>query len=175
MFDRGAEYSVTDIARIAGANPRSVQHWAASGTLIAKSETDRKGTGIRRLFAADEAIIACVLQPLAERQTPVGEMQRIAFLIRDHLLTRDLARRGLLNKMILGTIQAWFVAFPEQDDPAAKIVEAGGEAGFEEIFRHMKEKPVALVIDLTAAFKGFRKQPSGPEERRLRLGKTSKK
>ncbi len=158
MFDRRAEYSVTDIARIAGANPRSVQHWAASKLLIAKSETDRKGTGNRRLFAADEALIACVLQPLAERQTPVGEMQRIAFLIRDHLLTRGVARRALLNKVILGSTQAWFVAFPEQDDPAAKIVQADDEADFEEIFRHMKEKPVALVIDLTAAFKGFREE-----------------
>lgn len=156
MFDRGAEYSVTDIARIAGANPRSIQHWAASGLLIAKSETNKKGAGSRRLFPADEAIIACVLQPLAERQTPVAEMQRIVFLIRDHLLMRGVARRAVLNKMILGTTQAWFVAFPEQDDPAAKIVEAGGEAGFEEIFRHMKAKPVAIVIDLTAAFKGFR-------------------
>ncbi len=156
MFDRRAEYTVTDIARIAGANPRSVQHWAASKLLIAKSETDRKGTGNARLFAADEALIACVLQPLAERQTPVAEMKRIAFLIRDHLLMRGVARRGVLNKMILGTTQAWFVAFPEQDDPAAKIVEAGGEVGFEEIFRHMREKPVALVVDLTAAFKGFR-------------------
>ena len=36
--------------------------------------------------------------------------------------------RALLNKMILGSTQAWFVAFPEQDDPAAKIVQAGGEA-----------------------------------------------
>lgn len=127
MFDRGAEYSVTDIARLAGANPRSVRHWAVSGILIPKPETNRAGTGNRRVFAADEAILACVLQPLAERQTPVGEMQRIALLIRDHLLTRGVARRALLNKMILGTIQAWFVAFPEQDDPAAKIVEEGGE------------------------------------------------
>ncbi|CAJ0849361.1 hypothetical protein AMST5_00114 [freshwater sediment metagenome] len=125
---------------------------------MAKAETDRKGTGNRRLFAADEAIVACVLQRLAERQTPVGEMQRIAFLIRDHLLKRGVARRAMLNKMILGSTQAWFVAFPEQDDPAAKIVQAGGEAGFEEIFHHMKEKPVALVIDLTAAFKGFREE-----------------
>ena len=156
MFDRAAEYSVVDIARLARANPRSVQHWAASGLLMAKSETDRKGTGSRRLFPADEAIIACVLQPLAERQTPVAEMQRIASLIREHLLQRGFSMRAQLNKMILGSTQAWFVAFPEQDDPAAKIVQAGGEAGFEEIFRHMKEKPVAIVIDLTAAFKGFR-------------------
>ena len=45
MFDRAAEYSVVDIARLARANLRSVQHWAASGLLMAKSETDRKGTG----------------------------------------------------------------------------------------------------------------------------------
>ena len=156
MFDRRAEYSVTDIARIAGANPRSVQHWAASGILIARPTTNRKGTGNRRLFAADEAVIACVLQPLVERQTPVGEMQRIAFLIRDELLTRGPARRGLLNKMILGSAQAWFVAFAEQDDPAAMIVQQGGGALFEAVFGQMKQKQVAIVIDLTATFRGFR-------------------
>ncbi len=156
MFDRRAEYSVTEISSIAGANPRSVQHWAASGILGAKPETERRGTGNRRLFAADEAIIACVLQPLAERQTPVGELLRIALLIRNELLMRGPGRRGLLNKMILGSTQAWFVAFVDQDDPAAMIVPEGDKGGFEDIFRHMKEKPVALVIDLTAAFKGFR-------------------
>jgi hypothetical protein len=160
MYDRRAKYTVTDIARIAGANPRSVQHWAASGILIAKPETNRAGTGNRRLFAADEAIIACVLQPLVERQTPVGEMQRIAFLIRDELLTRGPVRRGLLNKMILGSTQAWFVAFAEQDDPAAIILQKGGGAFFDEIFVQMKEKQVAIVIDLTAAFRGFREEKS---------------
>ncbi len=158
MFDRGKVYSVTEIASIAGANPRSVQHWAASGILTAKPGTDRRGTGNRRLFAADEALIACVLQPLAERQTPVGEMQRIAFLIRDEFLMKGPARRGLLNKMIIGSTQAWFVAFADQDDPAAMIVPEGDKARFDEIFRQMKEKPVALVIDLTAAFKGFRQE-----------------
>ncbi len=74
MFDRYKLYSVTELAHVAGANPRSVQHWAASGILVAKPETERRGTGNRRLFAADEALVACVLQPLAERQTPVGEM-----------------------------------------------------------------------------------------------------
>lgn len=156
MFDRRAEYSVTDIAHIAGANPRSVQHWAASGILMAKPETNRAGTGTRRLFAADEAIVACVLQPLVERQTPVGEMQRIAVLIRDQLLTRGPARRGLLYKMIQGSTQAWFVAFTEQDDPAAMIVQKGGGELFETVFDQMQQKRVALVIDLTAAFSGLR-------------------
>ncbi len=158
MFDRYKLYSVTELAHVAGANPRSVQHWAASGILVAKPETERRGTGNRRLFAADEALVACVLQPLAERQTPVGEMQRIAALMRNELLMRGAARRGLLNKMILGTTQAWFVAFVDQDDPAAMIVPEGDKARFDEIFRQMKEKPVALVIDLTAAFKGFRQE-----------------
>ncbi len=70
-------------------------------------------------------------------------------------------RRALLNKLILGSTQAWFVAFADQDDPAAMIVPEGDKARFDEIFRQMKVKPVALVIDLTAALKGFR-----DEERR---------
>jgi hypothetical protein len=163
MYDRRARYTVTDIARIAGANTRSVQHWAASGILIAKPETNWAGTGNRRLFTADEAILACVLQPLVERQTPVGEMRRIAVLIRNELLMRGFVRRGLLNKMILGSTQAWFVAFAEQDDPAAMIVQKGGGALFDEIFLQMKEKQVAIVIDLTAALRGFREEKNEEE------------
>jgi hypothetical protein len=160
MFDRRAEYSVTDIARIAGANPRSVQHWAVSGILMPKPETNRAGTGNRRVFAADEAIVACIMQPLVERQTPVGEMQRIAVLIRNEFLSRGVARRGLLNTILAGTKQAWFVCFPEQDDPAAMIVPEGGGESFEAVFGQMRQKHVAVVVDLTAVFKGLRTENS---------------
>ncbi|CAJ0849430.1 hypothetical protein AMST5_00124 [freshwater sediment metagenome] len=156
MYDRGAQYSVTDIARIAGANPRSVQHWAASGILMPKPETNRAGTGNRRVFAADEALIACVMQPLAERQTPVGELLRVALLIRDEFLARGAAERALLNTIISGKTQAWFVCFPEQDDPAAMIVQEGGNESFEAVFGQMQQKHVAIVVDLTAVFQGLR-------------------
>lgn len=160
MFDRGKEYSVTDLARIAGANPRSVQHWAASRILLAKPQTDRAGTGTRRLFSADEAIIACVMQALLERQTPVGEMLRVGFVIRDELLTKGFVRRGLAGKMIRGETQAWLVDFPGQDDPAAAIVQRGGGESFEKVFGLMKSEPIAIVIDLTAALRGLRAEES---------------
>jgi hypothetical protein len=156
MFDRKQEYSVTDIAHIAGANPRSVQHWAVSGILIPKPETNRAGTGNRRVFAADEAIIACIMQPLAERQTPVGELLRVAVLIRDYFLTRGAGERALLNTIISGMAQAWFVCFPEQDDPAAMIVRKGGGESFEAVFGTMQQKHVAIVVDLTAVLQGLR-------------------
>lgn len=160
MLDRRKEYTVTDLARIAGANPRSVQHWAASRILLAKPQTDRAGTGTARLFGADEAVIACLMQALLERQTPVGEMLRVGFVIRDELLTRGPMRRGLLGRIARGEVQAWLVNFPNQDDPAAMILQSNSSDSFASVFAQMKEKPVAIVIDLTAALKGLQAEAS---------------
>ncbi|WP_424360182.1 hypothetical protein [Methylocystis parvus] len=157
-IDRRGEYTVAEIARAAGAKPRSVQHWAASGILLAIPQTNRAGTGTPRLFAGDEAIVACVMQALVARQTPVGELLRVSYILRDQFLTRGFSRRGILGKIIRGEAQAWLVDFPEQDDPAWKLVIKGGGESFETIFADMASTMVAIVIDLTAAFQGLREE-----------------
>jgi hypothetical protein len=58
------------------------------------------------------------------------------------------------------TCWGWSLHF-EQDDPAAIILQKGGGALFDEIFVQMKEKQVAIVIDLTAAFRGFWEERRG--------------
>lgn len=158
MVNRRAEYTVTEIARIAGAKPRSVQHWAASGILLPSPQTDRQGTGTARRFEGDEVVIACLMQPLLERQISIGEMLGIAFVIRDQLLTRGPARRALLGQIIRGERQAWFVYFPEQDEPMAFIVPEEAHESFNNVFEKMEASPIAFVIDLTTALKGLRSE-----------------
>jgi hypothetical protein len=155
------EFTVTDLARIAGANPRSVQHWAASRILSPNPHTDRAGTGTRRLFSADEAVVACIMQPLLERQTPVGEMLRIALVVRGELLVGLGGRRRILDHILHGRSQGWLVIFPEQDDPVAMLLQRKSVDSFAEVFAKMKNKAVALVIDLTAALKGLRSELGG--------------
>ena len=97
------------------------------------------------------------MQVLLDRQTPVGEMLRIAVLVRDQLLTRGFQQRGFLNQVIDG-LQAWLVLFAPQNNPIACIVPAGTGESFDPVFTQMKAGAVALVIDLTSALKGLRSE-----------------
>jgi hypothetical protein len=158
-------YTVTDLARIARANARSVQHWAASGILKPERETNRRGTGTPRLFSADEAIIACIMQVLLQRQTPIGEMLRIATVIRGEVLVGIGQRRALLGRIIRGHVRAWFVDFPEQANPASMLVPEGASDTFVEVFRNMNGGAVAIVIDLTTALTGMQQEVELSEKR----------
>ena len=152
-------YTTTDLARFSGANPRSVQHWAASQILLPQPETNRAGTGTRRLFNIHEAVMACVMQTLTERQINIGEMQRVASIIRQWLLSPVGGQDRLLGGIIRGQ-QAWFVTFSGQEDPAAKIVmELKGHKAedlFTDIFVDLDTRSVAIVFNLTAVLKPLR-------------------
>ncbi|HTR14209.1 MAG TPA: hypothetical protein VMI72_13395 [Roseiarcus sp.] len=147
--------TVTQLAEIAGANARSVQHWAASGILLALPVSNRKGTGTPRLFPYDEAIVAVIMQALHGRQMPVGAMLRVAAMVRINLLPHAGGHRLLLNRIILNGQKAWFVDLGNEDDNPAKIVLDTDEA-FGRVFAGMKANTTALVIDLTAALAGVR-------------------
>jgi hypothetical protein len=165
------ELSVIDLAKIAGAAPRSVQHWAASGVLSPNPETNRAGTGSRRLFPPFEAVVACIMQPLAERQAPIGELLRVAHIVRAELMVGGYRR--VLRTIVAGS-DAWFVVFANQTDPAAMLIArpvativagTGGQIArpnedpgpsFIDVFSGMNGAAVAFVVDLTTAFAGIR-------------------
>ncbi len=156
-----AAYTINDLARIAGAKPRSVQHWSASGIIRPFPGTDRRGTGTPREFSRDEAVLCCILQPLLERQTPVGELRWIADSIRRSLLCEE--NRATLDK-ILGGERGWFVY------PDSEILLGNDTRKFADVFRKgpraivwspadgnfRRPSPVRTIIDLAAALKGLR-------------------
>ncbi len=86
----------------------------------------------------------------------MGELLRVAALIRTELLTKGPARRGLLGRAARGEVRAWFVSFSDQDEPTAMILLGDAAESFAAVFSKMKTKSVAIVIDLTAALKGLR-------------------
>ena len=98
------------------------------------------------------------MQPLLERQTPVGEMVRIALIIRGELLIGVGGRRAILDHILHARSQGWLVVFAGQSDPCVRLVQKGAANSFAAVFKDMKNKPVALVIDLTAALKGLRSE-----------------
>jgi len=152
MSGKFGELTVTDLARIARANARSVQHWAACGILIPVHGTDREGTGTRRLFSTDEAIIACVMRVLLERQMPVGAMLRVSAGIRS-LLAGPI--RQFLSEVISNEKRAWYVDLGGEGFSAGKFV-FGGIVDFVSVFEKMNKASTALVIDLTAALSGIK-------------------
>ncbi len=147
--------TVTQLAEIAGANARSVQHWAASGILFASPVSNRKGTGTPRLFPSDEAIVACIMQALHDRQMPVGAMLRVATIVRANLLSHIGGGRHLLNRIILRGEKVWFVDLGNEDNNAARLVPES-DSKFCSVFEGMKPNSTALVVDLTAALAGIR-------------------
>src|SRR5262249_40222909 len=75
-------YSLSDLARVSGAKKRSLQLWADSKVIIAHGGTDRAGTGTHRQFSRGEAIVACIVQAFAQHQIAIGELLRIAAVVR---------------------------------------------------------------------------------------------
>jgi hypothetical protein len=76
------DYTLADLARVTGAKRRSLQLWADSKIIIAHGGTDRAGTGTHRRFSRGEAIVACVIHAFALHQIAIGELFRIALVVR---------------------------------------------------------------------------------------------
>jgi hypothetical protein len=85
-------YSLADLTRKTGSKRRTVQLWAEAGVIQADPDTERAGTGTHRRFAMEEAIIACIVHPLARRQISIGELLKISASVRTGLKTSGYAR-----------------------------------------------------------------------------------
>jgi hypothetical protein len=71
-------FEIADVAKISGATKRAVIFWADNGALRAFPGTERRGTGVRRSFSAEEIMVASVLNAAAERSVSIRELIRIA-------------------------------------------------------------------------------------------------
>jgi hypothetical protein len=91
------EFTLADLTRITGAKRRTVQLWAEAGVILARADTERGGSGTHRRFSRDEAIVACVLRPFAERQMSIGEVLNVATAVRRQLQEGGHAREILEN------------------------------------------------------------------------------
>jgi hypothetical protein len=74
--------ALSDIARVTGAKPRSVQLWADAGVLVADVGTDHEGPGTHREFSRDEVVIACIIAPFAADKVAIGGLLNLAHGIR---------------------------------------------------------------------------------------------
>lgn len=86
------QYSVAEIAEVAGAKARSVQLWTEAGALEPIGGEARTGRGQPRVFSADAAAIACVLQAFAARGLPIKELAHIGRRLRQQGVLKDITR-----------------------------------------------------------------------------------
>jgi DNA-binding transcriptional MerR regulator len=76
------EYTLSELAKITGAKPRSIQLWADAGIIKAAAATERAGSGTHRRFSRQEAVIACVLATFADQKIAIGGLSQIARWVR---------------------------------------------------------------------------------------------
>jgi DNA-binding transcriptional MerR regulator len=73
--------TLADVARRAGARPRTIQHWVMAGVLQSRASA-HPGTGVARVFDEDEIGLAALLVPLSRMNVPVGTLKRFADRLR---------------------------------------------------------------------------------------------
>jgi len=79
-------YNLADLTRMAGIKRRTVQLWAEGGVLIAEPASERQGSGVHRTFSRNEAIVCLILSRFAQWNLPIGQLIRIALVLRAEVL-----------------------------------------------------------------------------------------
>lgn len=78
---------LSDIARVTGAKPRSVQLWAEAGIVVPLPGTHREGPGAHRKYSLEEAAIACCIWPFAVEKVAIGGLKALSLATRAELRT----------------------------------------------------------------------------------------
>ena len=127
-------YTLADLVRVTGAKRRSLQLWADAGVILADRSTDRAGTGTHRRFPRDEAIIACVVHAFALHQIAIGELLRIAVMVRfwiqNNARHAEDKPRDILENSIKGEGSALLLYESWRDDNLKKRPTKGPRSSF---------------------------------------------
>jgi hypothetical protein len=103
--------TLSEVARISGAKPRSVQLWADAGVILPVAGTDREGSGRHRLFDIDEVVLAVIMARFAAEQIAIGALRAFSTSIRT-----SLAGNPLLADAISGQAEVFLVVHSRPDD-----------------------------------------------------------
>jgi hypothetical protein len=75
-------YEIADVAKFSGADKREIIFLADNGALKPDPTSEHGGSGVRRVFAAQEIFVAAVLKAAKDRKIAIGELIQIATLFR---------------------------------------------------------------------------------------------
>ena len=82
-------WTLSEVVKRTGAQPRSVQIWADAGIVHPVEVTDRSGSGVHRQFELHEVKLIALLVPLANWKVPIGWLRDFAKAFRSDLYSRS--------------------------------------------------------------------------------------
>lgn len=141
-------YTLTDVARMAGVKPRTIQFWTTNNVLVCDPETRHAGPGVRRQYELSECVVAAVLGVLSGLSVSVGRLGQAAATVRQciNLLPNEgPSYRGEVTRAVSGkadalqeALQKWKGAYhkktgqnPSKDQIDTKSKEIGRELQYE--------------------------------------------
>jgi len=76
-------YTLSEVSRLTGVKPRTIQFWTQSGVIRCDPETEHGGPGVPRRYPEDEVAIALVVGEISRMPLQVGALREIADRLRE--------------------------------------------------------------------------------------------
>ena len=76
-------YTLSDIIKLTGAKPRTIQYWSLNGVIQCDPETQHSGPGSPRRYSEDEVVIAMIINGVARMPLMIGALKNISNKIRE--------------------------------------------------------------------------------------------
>lgn len=80
---KAEHFTVSELAKVIGEKPRTIQFWAEVGVLRVASDTHRQGKGVHRRFPRGEIPYAMLAHKLASMNCPIGEIEAVVNVVRE--------------------------------------------------------------------------------------------
>lgn len=145
--------TLTQLAGMVNAKPRTLQLWTDAKALEPLDGTDRKGSGAWRLYSRGECELAAILVEAHQGfHLQAGVLALLARALRRQ--EGDTAREEAFERARRGTHAVWLVAAPEGDSYAVgfatgAVLSLSALPGTEGV--SLRDRPAILVVNLTAA------------------------
>lgn len=107
-MDTGDLYTLKGLVEASRGNRRTVQFWVEGGVVVAEPATNRAGSGVKRMFSRDEAIVVSILNAFSAMGASIGKLSAIAQTIRDQILKGE--QRSIIEAAIVDRLKVYIVA-----------------------------------------------------------------
>jgi hypothetical protein len=155
--------TLSELARLTGAKPRTLQLWADQHIIVPVAATDDAGTGVHRQFDEIESQIAALLVPIARADAGKKWLRTFSDLFRKHLRaqSKDDVGRALRRGLKGDGANYLAFAFSQTMLHLRGYTDEGGRVCIDPLSgfaREMANAPAAMigVINVTAVLGSFR-------------------
>ena len=120
---------LSDLAKLTGLKPRTLQFWTTSGVIQPDEGTKHGGPGVHRRYRPTEVIIACIIAELSKFNFQVGMLGEIASYLRESMdfgLTHNLRSYNEALKLLKESKESnndWECSDLKVDDTIQRAIE----------------------------------------------------